>query len=889
MSYLFLDKFTADTPAPIGGTLTGDPGPGAWTVYDTSAVQYVQNGRYFIPSGVNSETSGLWTGLFAHAAGRCYGASSYTNDRRISLGEWAGNLNLGGISSNHLNTPSQSALYAGDIQERYAFIRSETGLLYVVGKTYNKLLWVSPSNHKNIANMGMCLHIIGDTSASFDDAFIADLGAPWTTDYGIAVDTKLTASAGDTLNAPADVLLEGTWTAVTGQTWNLYFRRASDTNTLVVRGSQSGSTIKLIKIDGGVETELATAAHTWVNGTHYRVVVRSDTDVIQVWNTSGERVLAAVDLSFNQTQTGAKTDQALTDFIAWPRVLVGTTLDALNAVWPTQKDWYASPTGTGDGSPEHPWGIATALAATKIKPGDVLWLAGGTYTGNVTCTLNGTEANRITVRSCPNERAIINGLLTISGSYTDWYRIENAYLDWTSRTTEDTGSFTGPSNVASKVDGSTIRVIECVWHDLSLPFAGVPATAFEVSDSLFYHMGWSAPDRGHGHGLYLQNGAVDKLIYNSIFHDNFGWGIHCYTENQTIDNFQIIGNTSFNNGSLFFSSDTYYESILVGGGVKANHILLDENHTYHGVVNIGYSAVSGADDVVLSDNHFASGVSIQGTTNLTDTGNIKGTVGNAVYVRPIRYTWDSDNETLVSSVEPKKASVTVYNQSNAPAVSVDLSAVSGLVSGDIVTARNAQDYFVDAAEYTLDSDKKISLSMASSDHTVETPIQWTAPATSFPTFGAFILERTGTTSTGPAPEILPIQLSVAVRNARLNAIETTIGISPVLEIRTGNRPANLSATDTGTVLATLTLPEDWMEAASDGTKAKGGTWQGAQAEASGTAGHYRLYDSEGTPHIQGTVTQTGASPSGDMTLSSTNIVINQGVTIDTFTWTEGNA
>src|SRR5690348_9916076 len=101
---------------------------------------------------------------------------------------------------------------------------------------------------------------------------------------------------------------------------------------------------------------------------------------------------------------------------------------------------------------------------------------------------------------------------------------------------------------------------------------------------------------------------------------------------------------------------------------------------------------------------------------------------------------------------------------------------------------------------------------------------------------------------------MAIQLSVSVRNARLDQIESTIGTSAILKIRTGAAPADCAAADSGTVLATLTLPSDWMAAAASGSKAKSGTWQDARADATGTAAHFRIYDSGGTTcHLQGTV------------------------------------
>ncbi len=135
---------------------------------------------------------------------------------------------------------------------------------------------------------------------------------------------------------------------------------------------------------------------------------------------------------------------------------------------------------------------------------------------------------------------------------------------------------------------------------------------------------------------------------------------------------------------------------------------------------------------------------------------------------------------------------------------------------------------------------------------------------------------------------MAVQLSVAVRNARLDAIETSIGTSAVLKIRTGAAPANCGTADSGTVLATLNLPSDWMAAASSGSKSKSGTWEDLTADNTGTAAHFRVYASDGTTcGIQGTVTATGGG--GDMTLDNTSIASGQAVSITTFTLTDANS
>jgi len=79
-----------------------------------------------------------------------------------------------------------------------------------------------------------------------------------------------------------------------------------------------------------------------------------------------------------------------------------------------------------------------------------------------------------------------------------------------------------------------------------------------------------------------------------------------------------------------------------------------------------------------------------------------------------------------------------------------------------------------------------------------------------------------------------------------------------------------------------------MAAASGGTKALAGSWTDASADATGTAGHFRIYASDGvTCHAQGTVTLAGGG--GDMICDSLSFTAGQSFTVTSFTLTAGNA
>lgn len=135
---------------------------------------------------------------------------------------------------------------------------------------------------------------------------------------------------------------------------------------------------------------------------------------------------------------------------------------------------------------------------------------------------------------------------------------------------------------------------------------------------------------------------------------------------------------------------------------------------------------------------------------------------------------------------------------------------------------------------------------------------------------------------------MALKFTADVRNAMLDAIETAVGTGPVLKIRSGSEPASTGDADSGSVLATITLPSDWMAAASSGVKNKTGTWEDSSADATGTAGHFRIYASDGsTVKMQGAVTNTAGA--GPLKINNTSITEGQPVTVVQFTLTAGNA
>lgn len=132
---------------------------------------------------------------------------------------------------------------------------------------------------------------------------------------------------------------------------------------------------------------------------------------------------------------------------------------------------------------------------------------------------------------------------------------------------------------------------------------------------------------------------------------------------------------------------------------------------------------------------------------------------------------------------------------------------------------------------------------------------------------------------------MSLQLSVAVRNARLDAIETTIGTAARLKIFSGTVPVNCAAADPSGLLVTVVCPSDWLAAAASGSKALAGSWSVA-ASGAGTGISFRLYASDGTTcGAQGTCGTSGT----DLVLDNNVIASGQVVTITGFLLTDANA
>lgn len=295
--------------------------------------------------------------------------------------------------------------------------------------------------------------------------------------------------------------------------------------------------------------------------------------------------------------------------------------------------WYVDPSGTaaGDGSLARPWDLETALNATNVvKPGDTVWLRGGTYTGNFSSTLNGAPGRLITVRQYPAERAVLTDVnfrkpkkdtLTVRGTYTAFWGFEITTTGkdsapgvcWDQNRTGDAYADCIESSV--QITGAHNKFINLTVHDTNIAFGGSKTAGdIEYYGNIIYNAGRNR----HEHGIYPQNDdpLQPKNIVDNVFFNIAGDAIHLYGVAGPLNGFRIEGNTFFSSGAPMRNDNQQDAFIRVGGSLPASAISITNNAFYSSPdltssvgVELGYPGPVNK-DVVFKDNYIASGLPV---------------------------------------------------------------------------------------------------------------------------------------------------------------------------------------------------------------------------------------------------------------------------------------
>ena len=332
---------------------------------------------------------------------------------------------------------------------------------------------------------------------------------------------------------------------------------------------------------------------------------------------------------------------------AWRRALVVlvVSLSAGVEFCVDAASFYASPTGTtstavGTGTITNPWALQTALAQpAAVRPGDTIWLRGGTYRGKYVSYLTGTSTAPIVVRSYPGEWARIDSgvgtpgmkeILSIAGSYSWFWGFEIMSSDPKRQSSQD-GSWPTDINRGACVgttNGVGAKLINLVCHDAAEGFElWQESSNLEAYGNIVYNNGWrGATDRGHGHGFYAQNASGSKFIRDNIILQSYDINVQIYGSAAPLNNFTVDGNVVYQAAKVMSGGAAL--ELIFGGDQVATNAVFTNNAVYSKDgrgVNFGYG--SGMRPATVTGNVVtSSGYAVAATFNdtldvLTMTGN----------------------------------------------------------------------------------------------------------------------------------------------------------------------------------------------------------------------------------------------------------------------------
>lgn len=128
------------------------------------------------------------------------------------------------------------------------------------------------------------------------------------------------------------------------------------------------------------------------------------------------------------------------------------------------------------------------------------------------------------------------------------------------------------------------------------------------------------------------------------------------------------------------------------------------------------------------------------------------------------------------------------------------------------------------------------------------------------------------------------RLATDTRNKACDAVVDDIDAGAgagTIAIRTGSQPTAVNDADTGTLLGTLTFSDPAFGAASTGVATASAITSDTNADNSGTAEHFRMKDSDGNIHSDGTC----GMMSGDLNFDNNVIVAGGTIAITSMTVT----
>lgn len=364
--------------------------------------------------------------------------------------------------------------------------------------------------------------------------------------------------------------------------------------------------------------------------------------------------------------------------------------------------------------------------------------------------------------------------LSATGGYQELRDLEitDSYLPDRIIDTSSSNPALGRRSDGLTVAASNCRIVDCfVYNTGQVLFSGTAYNGVEFNGVIGLNCGWEAPDRGHGHGLYIQ-ASTSKIAKDCVLSNNFGgYGLHAFTSSGQVKGIDvngcafIPGGSSVNNRTAFLNgqleSNQFRNSFVFGGGASGLQMLGDqdtnlsanvENNRIYALIPIDIEGFTGMGTATLLNNvcvgvndlngglvlsywKTASGTAsaysyttnswYKGANEIFRTGPVTGTHITNTFVQWQALGYDTAgtysgstgalpaaNETTIraSDYDANRAMLVILNWQASSSVNVDPSAF--LSSGDVYAIYFALNPFADPVASGTYTSGNIAISMA---------------------------------------------------------------------------------------------------------------------------------------------------------------------------------
>lgn len=332
-AWLFRDEFTTADAAPVSSPRTAEPGPGSWTITNGANLS-IADGRL-----VRAATATLASvATYART-----GLALYTRLTNTAVSGEVGfsangtTINSGfrvGVGTFQAIANAVDIFFIGFVLQTNAWLdvliiaRPSGGFLcFLRGANYGRwrLVWVSNAG-TDTPLYTFYKGAVGDIGKNDDFSLIAAPSGLVDSQFDYADYYSAAPVSGESGNGGYRQTVEITWTPVAAETLEMTLQEVDSNNKIILRCSQSGSTIAYIRKISGAETSLQSVAQTWTAGTPYRIVARgyqgesggsalsaTVNDTTKLNTASG--VFTALEYATKSSVSGFAT---ATDFAIWP-------------------------------------------------------------------------------------------------------------------------------------------------------------------------------------------------------------------------------------------------------------------------------------------------------------------------------------------------------------------------------------------------------------------------------------------------------------------------------------------------------------------------------------------------------------------------------------------